>query len=93
MKLLKPDATTDGKIIFNFELDGKLKGEVITIIKEVPDYKKATLKAAKDEAVAEAKAKAKEKEDKKNKRETALAALLAAGIGEEEIVSYLDRSN
>jgi hypothetical protein len=41
MKLLKPDATTDGKIIFNFELDGKLKGEVITIIKEVPDYKKS----------------------------------------------------
>jgi hypothetical protein len=35
MKLLKPDATTDGKIIFNFELDGKLKGEVITIIKEI----------------------------------------------------------
>jgi hypothetical protein len=82
MKLLKPDATIDGKLIFNFDN----KGEVITIIKEVMDYKKATLKAVKDEAVAEAKTKAKEKEDKKNKRETALAALLAAGIGEEEIL-------
>lgn len=85
MKLLKPDATTDGKIILNFELDGELKGEVITIIKEVPDYKKATLIAAKDEAVAEAKAKAKEKEDKKNKRNIALSALVAAGIVEEKI--------
>jgi hypothetical protein len=85
MKLLKPDATTDGKIIFNFELDGELKGEVITIIKEVPAYKKATLIAAKDEAVAEAKAKAKEKEDKKNKRNIALSALVAAGIVEEKI--------
>lgn len=84
MKLLKPDATVDGKTVFNFELNGKLKGEIITIVKEVPDYKKATLKAAKDEAVTEAKAKAKEREEKKNKRETALAALVAAGIVEEE---------
>jgi len=81
MKLLKPDATTDGKIIFNFES----KGEVITIIKEVADLKKATLKSAKDAAVTEAKAKAKEKEDKKAKRETALAALEAAGIVAEEV--------
>jgi hypothetical protein len=50
VKLLKPDATTDGKIIFNFES----KGEVISIIKDAADYKKATLKAVKDEAVAEA---------------------------------------
>lgn len=85
MKLLKPDATVDGKIIFNFELNGKLKGEVITIVKEVTDYKKATLIAAKVEAVAEAKAKAKEKEDKKNKRNIALSALVAAGIVEEKI--------
>jgi hypothetical protein len=76
MKLLKPDATTDGKIIFNFED----RGEAITIIKTVPDYKKATLTAAKDEAVTEAKAKAKEKDDKKTKRETTLAALATAGI-------------
>jgi len=81
MKLLKPDATTDGKIIFNFES----KGEVISIIKDVADYKKATLKAAKDEAVTEAKTKEKEKEDKKNKRETALAALKEAGIIAEEV--------
>lgn len=81
MKLLKPDATTDGKIIFNFEH----KGEVITIIMEVPDYKKTTLKTAKDVAVIEAKAKAKDKDDKKNKRETALAALTSAGIVEELI--------
>lgn len=81
MKLLEPDATTDGKIIFNFEN----KGEVISIIKDVADYKKATLKAAKDDAVTEAKAKAKEKEDKKNKREIALAALEAAGIIAEEV--------
>jgi len=78
MKLLKPDATTDGKIIFNFQ-----NGEsVITIIKEVADYKKATLKAAKDEAVTEAKAKAKEE---KKDRKTALAALVSAGIVEEEV--------
>ena len=78
MKLLKPDATTDGKTIFNFQ-----NGEsVITIIKEVADYKKATLKAAKDEAVAEAKAKAKEE---KKDRKTALAALVSAGIVEEEV--------
>lgn len=78
MKLLKPDATTDGKIIFNFQ-----KGEsVITIIKEVADYKKATLKAAKDEAVTEAKAKAKEE---KKDRKTALAALVSAGIVEEDV--------
>lgn len=78
MKLLKPDATTDGKIIFNFQ-----NGEsVITIIKEVADYKKATLKAAKDEAVTEAKAKAKEE---KKDRKTALAALVSAGIAEEDV--------
>ena len=82
MKLLKPDATVDGKIIFNFESNG----EVISIIKDAADYKKATLKAVKDEAVAEAKAKVKEKEDKKNKRDTLLAALEAAGIIAEEIV-------
>lgn len=81
MKLLKPDATVDGKIIFNFES----KGEVISIIKDVADYKKATLKAAKDDAVTEAKAKAKETEDKKNKREIALAALKEAGIIAEEV--------
>jgi len=78
MKLLKPDATVDGKIVFNFQ-----KGEsVITIIKEVADYKKATLKAAKDEAVTEAKAKAKEE---KKDRKTALAALVSAGIVEEDV--------
>jgi len=82
MKLLKPDATLDGKIIFNFES----KGEVISIVKTVTNYNKATLKAAKDEAVTEAKAKAKEKEDMKTKREIALAALKAAGIVEEEVV-------
>lgn len=81
MKLLKPDATTDGKIIFNFDNSG----EIITIIKDVLDYKKATLIAAKDAAVAEAKAKAKEKEYKKNKRNIALSALVAAGIVEEKI--------
>lgn len=81
MKLLKPDATTDGKIIFNFES----KGEVITIIKEVTDLKNATLKVAKNAAITEAKAKAKENEDKKNKRETALTALASAGIVEEEV--------
>lgn len=81
MKLLNPDATTDGKIIFNFES----KGEVITIIKEVADLKKATLKAAKDAAVIEAKALAKTRDDKKVKRDTALAALVAAGIIEEDV--------
>jgi hypothetical protein len=81
MKLLKPDATTDGKIIFNFEH----KGEIITIIKEVANYTKTTLQTAKKEAIAEVKTKAKDKEEKKNKRETALAALTAAGIGEEII--------
>lgn len=81
MNLLKPDATVDGKIIFNFESNG----EVITIIKEVPDYKKATLTAAKDEAIAEAKTKEKEIEDKRNKRITVLTALASAGIVEEEI--------
>lgn len=82
MKLLKPDATTDGKLIFNFESDGK----VFTIIKEVVDYKKATLKSAKDLAVTEAKTKVKENADKKSKRETALAALESAGIIEETII-------
>lgn len=86
MKLLKPDATTDGRIIFNFELNGKLKGEVITIVKEVVNYNKSTLQNAKKEAATEAKAIAKEKENKKNKRETALMALAAAGITEEEIM-------
>jgi len=81
MKLLKPDATHDGKIIFNFEH----KGEIITIIKEVANYTKTTLQTAKKEAVDEAKTKAKDKEEKKNKRETALAALTAAGIVEETI--------
>ncbi|MDD2287024.1 MAG: hypothetical protein PHQ11_16680 [Paludibacter sp.] len=81
MRLLKPDATTDGKIIFNFES----KGEVITIIKEVTDYKKNTLLSAKKDAVSEAKSKIKEKVDKKAKRETALSALAAAGISEEAI--------
>ena len=47
MKLLKPDATTDGKLIFNFMLNG----EVLIIVKEVTDYKKATLTVAKDAAV------------------------------------------
>lgn len=69
------------KIIFNFQLNG----EVLTIVKEVADYKKATLTAAKNAAVTEAKTKAKEKDDKKNKRETVLAVLIAAGIVEEEI--------
>lgn len=82
MKLLKPDATTDGKIIFNFESDGK----VFTIIKEVADYKKATLKSAKDLAITEAKAKVKEHTDKKSKRDTVLAALESAGIVEEVII-------
>ena len=78
MKLLKPDATFEGNIIFNFQ-----NGEsVITIIKEVADYKKATLKAAKDKAVTEAKAKAKEE---KKDRKTALAALVSAGIVEEDV--------
>jgi hypothetical protein len=81
MKLLKPDATTDGKIVFNFEASG----EVVTIVKDVDDYKKTTLKAAKDEAVTEAKAKVKELKEKKIKRENALAALVDAGIFEEEI--------
>lgn len=81
MKLLKPDATVDGKIIFNFEN----KGEVITIIKEVANYNKSTLQTAKKDAATEAKAIAKEKEDKKKVRETALMALTAAGITEEEI--------
>ena len=80
MKLLKPDATTDGRIIFNFELKGKLRGEIVTIVKEVLDYKNATLKAAKDEAVAEAKAIVKVKNENKNKREAALAAIVDAGI-------------
>jgi hypothetical protein len=78
MKLLKPDATTDGKIIFNFQNGDS----IITIIKEVADYKKATLKAAKDAAVTEAKAKAKEV---KRDRKTALVALVSAGIVEEEV--------
>jgi hypothetical protein len=82
MKLLKPDATTDGKLIFNFESNG----EILTIIKEVADYKKATIKAAKDSAVTEAKSKVKENADKKSKRESALAALESAGITEETIV-------
>lgn len=82
MKLLKPDATVDGKIIFNFEN----KGEVITIIKEVANYNKSTLQTAKKDAATEAKAIAKEKEDKKKVRETALMALAAAGITEEEIM-------
>lgn len=90
MKLLKPDATTDGRIIFNFELKGKLKGEVITIVKEVANYNKSTLQNAKKEAATEAKAIAKEKENKKNKRETAIAALVAAGITEEEIIITLN---
>jgi hypothetical protein len=90
MKLLKPDATTDGRIIFNFELKGKLRGKIVTIVKEVPDYKKATLKAAKDEAVAEAKAIVKVKNENKNKREAALAAIVAAGIVEEEIIITLN---
>lgn len=78
MKLLKPDATTDGKIIFNFQ-----NGEsVISIIKEVTDYKKATLIAAKNAAIKEAKAKAKEE---KKDRKTALAALVSAGIVEEDV--------
>lgn len=78
MKLLKPDATTDGKLIFNFDNNG----DVITIIKEVADYKKATLKAAKDAAVTEAKAITKEE---KRDRKTALAALESAGIEAEDI--------
>lgn len=82
MKLLKPDATVDGKIIFNFEN----KGEVITIIKEVANYNKSTLQTSKKDAATEAKAIAKEKEDKKKVRETALMALAAAGITEEEIM-------
>jgi len=90
VKLLKPDATTDGRIIFNFELKGKLRGEIVTIVKEVPDYKNATLKAAKDEAVAEAKAIVKVKNENKNKREAALAAIVAAGIVDEEIIITLN---
>lgn len=81
MRLLKPDATTDGKIIFNFES----KGEVISIIKEVTDYKKTTLLSAKKDAVSEAKSKIKERTDKKAKREMVLSALVAAGIFEEVI--------
>lgn len=53
--------------------------------KMVADYKKTTLLSAKKDAVSEAKSKIKEKAEKKSKRETVLAALLAAGIGEEEI--------
>lgn len=81
MKLLKPDATTDGKIIFNFEV----AGEIITIIKEVADLKKATLVAAKNAAITEAKIKDKEMIDKKNKRMTTLTALESAGIVAEDI--------
>lgn len=81
MKLLKPDATQDGKIIFNFEKNG----DVVTIVKEVTDYKKVTLKAAKDAAIIEAKTTMKAKEEAKSKRDTALTALLAAGIMEENI--------
>ena len=80
MKLLKPDATFEGNIIFNFQNGDS----IISIIKEVADYKKATLKAAKDEAATEAKAKAKAKEEKKD-RKTALAALVSAGIAEEDV--------
>lgn len=86
MKLLKPDATTDGKIIFNFEH----KGEIITIIKEVANYTKTTLQTAKKEAVAEAKAIVKVKNENKNKREAALAAIVAAGIVDEEIIITLN---
>jgi len=78
MKLLKPDATFEGNIIFNFQNGDS----IISIIKEVADYKKATLLAAKQEAKAEAKIKAKEE---KKDRKTALAALESAGIGEEEV--------
>jgi len=78
MKLLKPDATFEGNIIFNFQNGDS----IISIIKEVADYKKATLKAAKDEAATEAKAKAKEE---KKDRKTALAALVSAGIAEEDV--------
>jgi hypothetical protein len=78
MKLLKPDATFEGNIIFNFQNGDS----IISIIKEVADYKKATLKAAKDAAVTEAKAKAKEE---KKDRKTALAALVSAGIEAEDI--------
>jgi len=86
MKLLKPDATTDGKIIFNFEH----KGEIITIIKEVANYTKTTLQTAKKEAVSEAKAIVKVKNENKNKREAALAAIVAAGIVDEEIIITLN---
>lgn len=83
LRLLNPDATLDGKIIFNF-VNPDYPSDVITIIKEVKDYKKATLQAAKIEAKEEAKTIAKAKVESKTKKKKALDALAEAGIIQEE---------
>lgn len=84
LRLLKPDATKDGKIVFSF-LDVANPTEPILITSEPTALTKTAIKAAKNDAIAQAKVIAKDKADKKTKREKVLAALVDAGIGEEEI--------
>lgn len=87
LKLLTPDVSEDGKLIFPFVDQDDISQTVIIIEKVVSvEYLEADILAAKTTAIEDARTIATDNETNRTVRERAKAAISEAGLGEEEIV-------
>jgi len=86
LKLLTPDVSEDGKLIFPFVDQDDVTQTVILIEKVVSvEYLEADILTAKTAAIEEARTIATENEANRTARERAKAAITEAGLGVEEI--------